>query len=110
MVLSRKARSRKKPATHHTQGAHGKPKHHAKHHKKHHGKHKHHKRRHRKRHLTLHKGAPGGPLAPVATPPPPSNTPPPAFEEPTTLQHMNRLMWRGGVGGGAGAGRGGVGG
>ncbi len=97
MVLSRKARSRKKPGKHHKA-----KKHHAKHLKKHHGKHKHHKRKHKKRHLTLGKGAPGAPLAPVAAPPPPSNAPPPVFEEPTTLQHMNRLMWRAGFGGRSG--------
>jgi Protein of unknown function (DUF1800) len=98
MVLPRKARSRKQPAKHH------KPKH-KKHHAKPHGKHKHHKRKHHKRHKTLHKGAPGAPLAPVAagpTPPPPSNTPPPVYGVPTTLAHMNRLIWRAGFGGRSG--------
>jgi hypothetical protein len=110
MVLSRKARSRKKPSKHHKA-----KKHHSKHLKKHHGKHKHHtqrahgKRKHKKRHLTLHKGAPGAPLAPVAAPPPPSNSPPPVFEEPTTLAHMNRLMWRAGFGGRSGQAQGLVG-
>ncbi len=96
MVLRRKAGSRKKPSKHH------KPKHHSKHHKKHHGKHKHHKRKHKKRHPTLHKGAPGAPLTPVVAPPPPSNTPPPVYSVPTTLAHMNRLMWRAGFGGRSG--------
>lgn len=95
MVLRRKARSRKH--------AHGKP---AKHHKtKHHSKHKkHHKHRkkHKHKHHIKRKGAPTKPLTPVvagATPPPPSNTPPPIFEVPTTVAHMNRLLWRAGFGG-----------
>ena len=96
MLLRRKARSRKKPSKHH------KPKHHSKHHSKHHGKHKHHKRKHKKRPSALHKGAPGAPLTPVAAPPPPSNTPPPVYSVPTTLAHMNRLMWRAGFGGRSG--------
>ena len=95
MVRSLKARSRKR--------AHGKP---AEHHKaKHHATHskskrkKHHK--HKRKVVKRHKGAAPKPLAPVvagASPPPPSTTPPPVFEVPTTLAHMNRLLWRAGFG------------
>jgi hypothetical protein len=95
MVLRRPARSRPQRAAA-GRHAHGKP---AKHHKK---KHHHKHRKHHKRHLKRHKGAPGKPLAPVsagAGPPPPSNAPPPTLGVPTTVAHMNRLLWRAGFGG-----------